>query len=75
MWLQSSAIEDHYLLNEDPFGCDGCHEGSFSDFDHFCDVLNVTDEEAPHAFAAWLGHETKWNGEYGFVEDTDTGVV
>lgn len=52
----------------DPFNCPGCHDGDFPGFDHFCDVLEVTDEEVPHAFAAWLGGTTSWDGDYGPVE-------
>lgn len=53
----------------DPFNCPGpeCHGGDFPGFDHFCDALNVTDEETPHAFAAYLGH-FGWEGaDYGEV--------
>lgn len=49
----------------DPFMCDGCHTGDFADFDHFCDVLNVTTDELPQAFAAWLGGTMNWDGDYG----------
>lgn len=52
-------------MTDDPFNCNGCHSGDFHDFDHFCDVLGVTDEEAPLAFAAWLGRTTRWDGDYG----------
>ena len=56
----------------DPFNCPGCHTGDFAGFDHFCDVLDVTSEETPHAFAAWLGHKTGWDEDYGKVEhETD----
>lgn len=48
-----------------PFDCPGCHAGSFADFDHFCDALEVKDEQLPHAFAAWLGRRTSWGGAYG----------
>ena len=52
-------------VRADPFGeCDGCHDGDFPEFDHFCEALQVTAEEAPHAFAAWLGHRTGWDGRY-----------
>ena len=45
-----------------PFDCPGpCHDG---EFDHFCDALNVRDDELPHAFAAWLGRRAGWAGEY-----------
>lgn len=49
---------------EDPWECKGCHTGEMFEFDHFCDVLGVTDEEVPHAFAAWMGGRHGWNGEY-----------
>lgn len=62
-------------MNEDPFNCGGCHSGSFADFDHFCDVLGVTDEELPHAFAAWLGGVTTWDGQYGPVAPTEPKVI
>ena len=51
----------------DPYDCPGvdCHDGDFPEFDHFCDSLNVTAAETPHAFAAWLGH-LGWEGsDYG----------
>lgn len=48
----------------DPFTCPGCHVGDFAEFDHFCDALNVKDDELPHAFAAFLGKKTSWDGEY-----------
>lgn len=51
-------------VRPDPFVCTGCHSGDFADFDHFCDALDVTTEELPHAFAAWLGHRTGWDGRY-----------
>jgi len=51
----------------DPFNCPGCHDSDFAAFDHFCDVLEVTDAEAPHAFAAWLDG-TAWDGDYRKVE-------
>ena len=54
-------------MTDDPFKCLGCHSGDFAAFDHFCDVLNVTDDEVPHAFAAWLGGTTTWDGKYGPV--------
>ena len=53
----------------DPFVCNGCHTGDFSEFDHFCDVLDVTTDELPHAFAAWLGGTTDWDGDYEPVSD------
>lgn len=56
-------------MSTDPFNCDGCHNGAFAGFDHFCDVLGVQTHELPHAFAAYLGHKTDWNGEYGEVRD------
>ena len=51
----------------DPFNCPGpeCHAGDFPGFDHFCDALEVTDSEVPHAFAAYLSHRTEWDGPYG----------
>ena len=52
----------------DPFVCNGCHGGDFPEFDHFCDVLKVTDDEAPHAFAAWLANKTTWDGRYSEVD-------
>jgi hypothetical protein len=50
----------------DPFDCPGpeCHAGDFAGFDHFCDVLDVRDGEYGHAFAAWLGGATGWDGNY-----------
>ena len=54
---------------DDPFTCPGCHGGDFPDFDHYCDVLGVTIEEAPIAFAAFLGGKYDWDGEYGEVTD------
>lgn len=56
-------------ISLDPFVCVGCHAGDFPGFDHFCDVLNVRNNELPAAFAAWLGGTTSWDGEYGEVTD------
>lgn len=55
-------------MNDDPFNCTGCHSGSFAGFDHFCDVLNVQTDELPHAFAAYLGGKTGWDGRYEEVK-------
>ena len=55
----------------DPFNCDGCHDGDWAGFDHFCDALDVTDAETPHAFAAYLSKKTGWDGKYGRVEPID----
>lgn len=55
----------------DPFVCDGCHVGDFHEFDHFCDALDVQDHELPHAFAAWLGATTGWDGRYERVPGSD----
>jgi hypothetical protein len=55
--------------NGEPFFCTtGCHTGSFADFDHFCDVMNVTEDELPEAFAAWLGRRFDWDGRYERIE-------
>ncbi len=48
----------------DAFNCTGCHSGPFAEFDHFCDVLEVKNDELPQAFAAWLGDKYDWDGEY-----------
>lgn len=50
----------------DPFDCPGheCHSGQWAEFDHFCDALSVQTDELPHAFAAFLGHRTGWDGRY-----------
>jgi len=56
----------------EPFDCPGCHDGDIPDFDHFCDVLDVTEEETPIAFAAWLGRNYDWNG--GFEKVMDCGA-
>lgn len=43
----------------EPFVCTtGCHGGDFADFDHFCDALGVTQDEAPVAFGEWLSGRT-----------------
>lgn len=54
----------------DPFDCPGeqCHGGDFPGFDHFCDALGVETHELPHAFAAYLGGRTEWDGPYGKVQ-------
>lgn len=48
----------------DPFRCPGCHDGDFPDFDHYCDTLNVPQDKAPQAFAAWLAGRFDWQGTY-----------
>lgn len=55
----------------DPFDCPGpaCHGGDFPGFDHFCDALDVQDHELPHAFAAYLGGTTSWDGDYAPAAD------
>ena len=55
-------------MTGDPFNCPGCHDGHFAEFDHFCDVLDVQTDELPHAFAAWLGGTTGWDGRYSKVK-------
>ena len=35
----------------------------FEDFDAYCEANNITDEEAPMAFAAFLYLRTGWDGE------------
>lgn len=55
----------------DPFVCLDCHDGDFAGFDHFCDALDVQTSELPHAFAAYLGHKTGWDGKYGPVGEED----
>ena len=52
------------------FTCSGeCHSGDWADFDHFCDVIGVTEDETPVAFAIWIegltGESIK--GRYGPV--------
>ena len=41
-------------MNIDPFLCPGCHSGDFAGFDHFCDKLNISDNELGPAFSIWL---------------------
>ena len=57
----------------DPFDCPGCHSGDFAGFDHFCDALGVKDSELPQAFAAYLSHETGWDGPYEEVTNGESG--
>jgi len=47
---------------------DGCHTGDFADFDHYCDMHNITDDEVPAAFGAWLNEKTGWDGPQNKVE-------
>jgi hypothetical protein len=44
---------------------------TFETFDKFCERLNVTPDEYPHAFAAWLDRNWNWDGRYDRVEDDD----
>ena len=62
---------DKATVKADPFNCagPGCHDGSFASFDHFCDALDVTPEETPLAFGAWLGHRVNWDGRMGPVAE------
>ena len=41
----------------------------FEDFDAYCEANNITDEEAPMAFAAFLHLRTGWDGEATKVVD------
>ena len=53
-----------------PFTCPGgCHSGDFADFDHFCDVIDIQDDEVHIAFAIWMeGPDGKtMTGQYGPV--------
>lgn len=61
-------------MNTDPFDCPGpeCHDGGWADFDHFCDVLDVQDDEVGQAFGAWLGHTINWDGDYGIVSESES---
>lgn len=44
--------------------CPGiCHKGDFADFDHYCDVNNISMKETPIAFGAWLHLMTGWDGD------------
>lgn len=52
-------------VGADPFRCEGCHDGDFADFDHYCDVLEVPMDMTPHAFAAWMAGRFDWKGNYG----------
>jgi hypothetical protein len=38
-------------------------------FDEFCERLNVTPDEYPHAFAAWLDRNYDWDGRYERVDE------
>lgn len=38
-------------------------------FDEYCEQQNITPEEAPAAFAAWLHLETGWDGQMNRVEE------
>lgn len=40
----------------------------FDDFDRFCAEHNITDDELPVAFAAWLNELTGWDGPMGEVD-------
>ena len=35
----------------------------FADFDAYCEANNITEDEAPMAFAAFLNQETGWDGD------------
>lgn len=51
--------------------CPGCHSGDFADFDHYCDVNDISMEDTPIAFAAWLHRISggTWDGDAGPVND------
>lgn len=37
----------------------------FEDFDRYCEEHDITDDEVPAAFAAWMNLETGWDGQMG----------
>jgi hypothetical protein len=39
------------------------------DFDRFCDEHNITPDEVPAAFAAWLNRTTGWDGDMAEVAE------
>ena len=58
-----------------PFVCPGkCHSGSFADFDHFCDAVDIEQGEEGIAFAMWMeGPDGKsMTGRYGPVVEEET---
>ena len=40
----------------------------FADFDAYCEANNITEDETPMAFAAFLNLRTGWDGEATKVE-------
>ena len=47
---------------------DGTDDDFFAEFDRYCEANNITPDEAPMAFAAFLNLQTGWDGEAGPVE-------
>ena len=43
----------------EPFTCPGCHDGTNPHFEHFCDALNITDDELPVALIAWAAQRAE----------------
>jgi len=43
----------------------------FASFDAYCEENNISEEETPTAFAAFLNLETGWDGEARRVDDGD----
>ena len=46
----------------------GITSDAFADFDAYCEANNITEDEAPMAFAAFLNLRTGWDGEATKVE-------
>jgi len=63
--------ENKYHGEMDPFVCPGCHTGDFADFDHYCDVLGISMDDTPEAFAKWLAGKTGKEVEYGQVKPAE----
>lgn len=49
----------------------GCHDGSFADFDHYCDAAGIKAGEEGPAFAAWMNALADWDGDCERVEEEE----
>ena len=56
---ENGVVIDHSGLHEEQW----CYDFEVATFDHYCDENNITPNEAPAAFAAFLNLTTGWDGE------------
>lgn len=58
------------MMGDPDARCPGdCHSGDFRDFDHYCDAKQITDDEVPAAFGAWMNALNGWDGTMSRVTD------